>query len=254
MFTFLLAAALADQAAPEPPCGGGWVSGALPLANAVDVPVDVAPAILLPTCSEQTEVLVTIQPVAGTGTAYSEVVPVPTVADTGAQILDLPTLSLDPGTTYEVLVEGLWSNGSWSFETGTSTATALTDPDVALRVDSAYAYEGDAAEVTFAIEGAGVHPARLTSPDLPALEHGFLTSDGWVSLYGLSLPDEEACFTLEIRDATGAWVEQDPLCVVFEVYEDDLYDGGLGFLGCSTSGSWGLAFGLLPLAFVRRRR
>lgn len=255
MFSLLFATALADMAleAPELVCGGGWVVAAQPLATAVDVPPDTALAFLVPTCDEETSVLVTVQGRNDATPLFSEVVDLPDVLDTGSRIVELPDLDLLPDSTYDVTVEGTFIYGGYSFDTGSGSAEPFAAPEASFTVDWAEWYDGGFGSLYATVTTDLDAPLRIRSEEMGDLGHAFLSSDNGVTLANLPLTSATACFQPEVRDPTGTWHPLEPFCADFVELGPD--PAGLGILGCSTTPAGvSLVLGLLPLGLLRRRR
>ncbi|MCB9668896.1 MAG: hypothetical protein H6736_05340 [Alphaproteobacteria bacterium] len=251
-----LAPAHADRIAEsevEAPCGT-WVDPALPLADAVDVPVDVAPAFSVTSCGSDTVAHVWIAAHETGDLAFDDVIDLPSNPMGLGQVVDLPALDLAPDTTYDLFVESedFGVLGGWSFTTGERTAEDLGAPDVTLQIEDATAYEngvGFSGSLWVWADTALENPVRLTSPDVPGLAVPLNASTTFVSV---QLDELDACFVPEVRAETGAWVAGPEVCTSFTLEPE--WVCGTTWLGCSSTGFGGLVLGPLPLLFLRRRR
>lgn len=250
-----LSPAHADQLAPaDAPCGV-WLSARFPMADAEDVPVDIAPAYLVESCGGMDhEAMVRVTSEDGS-VAFTEVLnlPAPSVFS-GAQPVDLPQLELEPNTVYTVAVESQDYMGSWSFTTGDRLAAPPIQAPVLVLDEAAGWITADGFESN--IYGS-VTPentfVRLVSDEL-AVPVAFTL--GYVA-FGMVHAEQEVCFTPEVRGEGGTWLAGDEKCILSEELEEPDFNRGVGpfgWLGCSSSGAAGLFLGPLPLLLLRRRR
>lgn len=255
-----------DEAPPEPTWAcPATVMASLPTLNADLVPTTLTPSLLVPTCAGGAELLVVVQSLSDGELVLEDLdVVVPPVQQTGAQVVQLPTVDLDPDTDYELTVAGDGVFERIAFTTGHDVGTDTVFPTIELGVLYATAWEdgyGTMGQVELEVYGthAGIH--RITSPDLPGLDHGFAGIDGTVWLDSIALDDLEVCFDVESLDARGDWHHVGSTCVNFaeDVDYDGLYDEmhcGYPF-GCSTtgapSGGFAVLLGTLSLFGLRRR-
>lgn len=250
-----------DADVPEPTCSPE-ILVAQPSDASTDLPTELAPSLLVSTCHGGTTVAVTVYEHRSDTVVYEDAaLELAPSSWQGAQVVQLPLLSLEPDTSYDLVVDGEVLADTWTFTTGSHPGDVEVYPRPSL---STWLWQDSSTGLVNLEVSVGEDLPDgiylLTSEELPWIAHGISGSTGWFELSDLPLSvPGEVCLQLSAVDVRGELHELATSCAwVYDESYEDYDDFRCGFpFGCSSTGApaglTGVLFGGLALLGLRRR-